>query len=357
MVTTILPYHTTIPLPASRHTAERPVQQPLLVLICNSTICMPRLLKVMLPAEQNLDDPRHQHSEMSNGGGGAAVTPSSYRPMPDTHSQLRFPLSQPSYQSNDVPQESFHCARASEKADEYDDGCYTDRDILCEKGGRANQHAGNRVFLRLVQRNKENYQQIAHNKAAKDMVIQSILLALQRNGARFRQRCDDGSGNWTTVSWERSYTKVRQALREKDGIVHKAAFLANKMSEKRKRAPIPTAPAADEAYHSSDDSIEAKPKSYRAASASCHPKVNYNPTASTTPPTTSSWTPRGASHRDSYAVSRTTLPTTSVTRSHSLEDATLVAPPLQLLLEREDSLFLPHSMDVAWSAKEKDASW
>lgn len=110
-------------------------------------------------------------------------------------------------------------------ADNDDDGGYTDVDVIVEKGGRANMHMGNRVYLRLVQRNKEQYRRLLRRRD-KDMLVRSILLAIQQNGGRFRQ-FDSKSNRWSTVAMERAYQKVRQALREPDRTVHKAAAAAN----------------------------------------------------------------------------------------------------------------------------------
>eukprot|EP00977_Amphora_coffeiformis_P020030 scaffold7808_cov184-Amphora_coffeaeformis.AAC.9 len=122
---------------------------------------------------------------------------------------------------------------------------YSDWDVLCEKGGRANQHAGNRVFLRLIQRNKALYRTLSI-KQDRDLLIQSILLAIHQNGGRFRQRATEASassglGNsnssnqkkeeWQTVTWDRAYQKARQALREPDRNTHKAAVAANQAAK------------------------------------------------------------------------------------------------------------------------------
>lgn len=129
-----------------------------------------------------------------------------------------------------------------------DDGGYTDLDVLCEKGGRANQHMGNRVFLRLVQLNKEVYRKLI-KKQDKDFLIQSIVLAIQQNGGRFRQRSSPSSAIWQTVSWERCYQKARQALREPDRKAHKAAVVANEaaaakqaMNKQQERKPAAASP-------------------------------------------------------------------------------------------------------------------
>lgn len=117
---------------------------------------------------------------------------------------------------------------------------YTGVDILCEKGGRANHHPGNRVFLRLIRCNREAYRKLA-TKQDRDALIRSILLSIQRNGGRFVQRVVPSSSTlrsnnkntqveeeeWDTVSWKRAYQKVRQAVREPDHKVHKSAAVAN----------------------------------------------------------------------------------------------------------------------------------
>jgi hypothetical protein len=114
-------------------------------------------------------------------------------------------------------------------ADNVDDqGDYTEMDVLCEKGGRANHHMGNRVFLRLVQRNKSHYRQMVLRRD-RDMLIQSILQAIQQSGGRFR-RLDKESCQWHTVDLLCAYRKIRQALREPDRVVDMAAVVANETS-------------------------------------------------------------------------------------------------------------------------------
>jgi hypothetical protein len=107
-------------------------------------------------------------------------------------------------------------------------GDYTEMDVLCEKGGRANNHMGNRVFLRLVQRNKSHYRQMIIRRD-RDMLIQSILQAIQQSGGRFR-RFDKDTSQWQTVDMLSAYRKIRQALREPDRTVHKASVVANESS-------------------------------------------------------------------------------------------------------------------------------
>jgi hypothetical protein len=247
-----------------------------------------------------------------------------------------------------------------------DDECagYTERDILCGKGGRVNHHAGNRVFLRLVQRNKDHYRRL-EKKASKDMVIRSILLSLQQNGRRFRQ-WNTEIGQWKTISWERAYNKVRQALREPDRIVHKAAILANEMAAARRKSPqneevvvAAYQPTVSHHYHYLNNDNE----EYSTL-------VATNPTTVERPIGNTTWqmstraenvsNPRRYPEHDmcpllyqqtpgatSFSVGTLNGSSNAEASSAVLEEE-YMPPALQSLLEREDSMFLSSSTEFVW---------
>ena len=122
-----------------------------------------------------------------------------------------------------------HSHDARNRVNRQEDVGYTDRDILLGKGGRANNHMGNRVFLRLVQLNKQQFREMTTRQ--KDILIQSILMAIQQNGGRFRQRKTASSAEWETAPWEKAFNKCKQALREIDRKTHKSAVAANEAAD------------------------------------------------------------------------------------------------------------------------------
>lgn len=84
------------------------------------------------------------------------------------------------------------------------------RDILCGRGGLANNHAGNRIFRRLVDANREQYQKDSSTSHRK-LLVKSILIALRRQGAKFVRK---ENGLWREISASEAFVKISQALRE-----------------------------------------------------------------------------------------------------------------------------------------------
>jgi hypothetical protein len=93
-------------------------------------------------------------------------------------------------------------------------GSYTKIDILSGRGGLANKHFGNRVFRRLVKHNKDLYRRLK-SKRKQELLVQSILLAVEAHGARFLRE-NKASGSWYQIEEKDVRTKVCQALREPD---------------------------------------------------------------------------------------------------------------------------------------------
>ena len=86
-------------------------------------------------------------------------------------------------------------------------------DILCGRGGLSNKHAGNQLYLRIVQHNKDLYQEIQNPKHKHCLAI-SIIDAVQGAGARFLRQNKD-TGAWFELSREQTLSKTLQALRER----------------------------------------------------------------------------------------------------------------------------------------------
>ncbi|GKY99814.1 hypothetical protein MPSEU_000935200 [Mayamaea pseudoterrestris] len=89
---------------------------------------------------------------------------------------------------------------------------YTQRDILCGRGGLTNRHAGNRLYRRLIQHNKPIYQAL-QNKQRQNFLIQSIFKAVEASNGRFLRK--EGK-HWVHLSDKEAFEKVKQAIREPD---------------------------------------------------------------------------------------------------------------------------------------------
>jgi hypothetical protein len=90
---------------------------------------------------------------------------------------------------------------------------FTSMDVLCGRGGLGNTHQGNRLFRRLVALNKKRYHRLAsaHEKA---LLVDSIILTIQKNGGRFLQ-FNKNAGCWNQeVSHKKAAQKTGQAFRE-----------------------------------------------------------------------------------------------------------------------------------------------
>ena len=87
-----------------------------------------------------------------------------------------------------------------------------DSDVLCGRGGLSNKHPGNRMFRRLVNANKPTYQKCL-NPAHKQLLVISIIKAIQRHGGRFVRKQGQ---SWTEIPHKDACVKTSQALREND---------------------------------------------------------------------------------------------------------------------------------------------
>ena len=108
-------------------------------------------------------------------------------------------------------------------------------DILCGRGGLSNKHAGNQLYLRIVQHNKDLYQEIQNPKHKHCLAI-SIIDAVQGAGARFLRQNKD-TGTWFELSREQTLSKTLQALRErKEGRRTSTSSESIKSSDKKQQS-------------------------------------------------------------------------------------------------------------------------
>lgn len=89
----------------------------------------------------------------------------------------------------------------------------TDKDVICERGGKSNRHAGTKRYRGMIEQYKPEYQSLAA-KIAKTNLSRSIIAQIQNSGGRFLKK-DDASRNYYVLSTVETTKKVSQALREK----------------------------------------------------------------------------------------------------------------------------------------------
>jgi hypothetical protein len=87
---------------------------------------------------------------------------------------------------------------------------YTDDDVLCQRGGKANVHKGNKRYLEMKNRLHPSYINASCDKE-KRRISQSLVDFVKESNGRFLQQDDFG---WFVVSDERAREKCSQALRE-----------------------------------------------------------------------------------------------------------------------------------------------
>jgi len=85
-------------------------------------------------------------------------------------------------------------------------------DVICGRGGLSNNHPGNGLFRRLVQANKQHYNE-AVSAQHRQMLAYSIAAAVHNISGRFVQKDDSpASGGWIEIHLDEAAKKILQAL-------------------------------------------------------------------------------------------------------------------------------------------------
>ncbi|KAL7564140.1 hypothetical protein ACA910_021115 [Epithemia clementina (nom. ined.)] len=109
---------------------------------------------------------------------------------------------------------------------------YTSDDVLCQRGGLANSHAGNRKFLSAKEELQSEY--FATPKLKRTLVSQKLVDDVHQWGGRFLRKDSFG---WYEVHNHVARTKAGQALREtytpEDRAEKRAKYNKKKMTKKR----------------------------------------------------------------------------------------------------------------------------
>lgn len=89
----------------------------------------------------------------------------------------------------------------------------TDNDVICERGGKSNRHAGTKRYRGIVEKFKPVYQSLTA-KIEKTNLSRKIIAQIQDNHGRFLKR-DEQTGQFYVLCKVETTKKVSQALREK----------------------------------------------------------------------------------------------------------------------------------------------
>jgi len=92
----------------------------------------------------------------------------------------------------------------------------TDRDVICERGGKSNRHAGTKRYRGMIEKFKPQYQSLTA-KTAKTNLSRKIISQIQENGGRFLKK-DEKSHQYFVLSPVETTKKVSQAMREKKAL-------------------------------------------------------------------------------------------------------------------------------------------
>ena len=89
----------------------------------------------------------------------------------------------------------------------------TDADVICERGGKSNRHAGTKKYRGMIEKFKPTYQSMT-KKIAKTNLSRDIISQIQDSDGRFLKK-DEKTSQYFVISKVDTTKKVSQALREK----------------------------------------------------------------------------------------------------------------------------------------------
>merc|ERR1740123_1340048 len=87
----------------------------------------------------------------------------------------------------------------------------TEKDVICERGGKSNRHAGTKRYRGMIEKFKPQYQSLT-SKTSKTNLSRKIISQIQENGGRFLKK-DEKSQKYYVLSPVETTKKVSQAMR------------------------------------------------------------------------------------------------------------------------------------------------
>jgi len=92
----------------------------------------------------------------------------------------------------------------------------TEKDVICERGGKSNRHAGTKRYRGMIERFKPQYQSMT-TKTAKTNLSKKIISQIKENGGRFLKKVEKSQKYYVLTPVETT-KKVSQAMREKKAL-------------------------------------------------------------------------------------------------------------------------------------------
>jgi len=88
---------------------------------------------------------------------------------------------------------------------------YTYLDVLCERGGKGNNHPGNKVYLQQKESMQDEYEMASKEK--KFQMSKVLVAFIHDRGGRFMKRAENGE--WYEVDYKTARLKASQSLRDR----------------------------------------------------------------------------------------------------------------------------------------------
>ena len=111
------------------------------------------------------------------------------------------------------------------------------KDILCGKGRRCFEHAGNHRYRVIIGMSMERYNK-QQTKSARSAIVRDVTELVLASGARFLKRGKDDSGDWQELSREEARIKVSQTMRD---AARGSRSTANTKAAARRQQEVPIA--------------------------------------------------------------------------------------------------------------------
>ena len=135
---------------------------------------------------------------------------------------------------------------------------FTDKDVLCQRGGFGNKHPGNITYHAKKRELQSAYK--AAIKSQKLPIAKQLVAAVHKDNGRFLEQ-DPGSKQWFIIDDKKAHVKAGQALRENYTKAQRDAKRA-KYRKKKKRLQKKQAGVGGKGDDDDDDDIEDSEDAY-----------------------------------------------------------------------------------------------
>mmetsp|Transcript_16334 Transcript_16334/g.30305 ORF Transcript_16334/g.30305 Transcript_16334/m.30305 type:complete len:216 (+) Transcript_16334:83-730(+) len=127
----------------------------------------------------------------------------------------------------------------------------SDADILCGRGRKHANHAGNKMFMEIIRSHVQSYS-AASRRVEKSAVVINVVQEVLASGARFFKRQGEEKTKWIVMNKEQIYQKVSHAIRDciKLNSQRKASMIIHQKNESSRQVSV---------YHGGNDSTPLEP--------------------------------------------------------------------------------------------------